>query len=240
MFYSLIYPGLPRSLARANEKQYSDCLPGSPVSRYGHDFTSVIARLESFDAVTCEAFAECSGELFRLLPFRLKLARTTAQPERVASYRERLAALGLPDSGWTSLVLRRGMQHPLRSASATPDSATGWEAVDREIEQLAQQGRMDESKAAKLAEGADVEDGREEAPPLPGEGGHDAADDTEALHAEAEQYIRRLDPEEQTRKVILLACACCLSIGRCVPSFCTALAFIFSSRREFPKSLCNV
>ncbi|KWU44170.1 MFS general substrate transporter [Rhodotorula sp. JG-1b] len=98
------------------------------------------------------------------------------------------------------------MQHPLRSASATPDSATGWEAVDREIEQLAHQGRMDESKAAKLAEGADVEEGRE-APP------HDASDDTEALHAEAEQYIRRLDPEEQTRKVILLACACCLSIG---------------------------
>lgn len=137
----------------------------------------------------------------------------------LATYWERLTALGTPGTGWTSLALRRGMQHPLRSASATPDSATGWEAVDREIEQLAQQGRMDESKAAKLAEGADdVEDGRE-APPPPGEGDHGASDDAEALHAEAEQYIRRLDPEEQTRKVILLACACCLSIGRCVPSF---------------------
>ncbi|GAA5951097.1 hypothetical protein JCM8115_005053 [Rhodotorula mucilaginosa] len=50
-------------------------------------------------------------------------------------------------------------------------------------------------------------------PHPPGEGDHGASDDAEALHAEAEQYIRRLDPEEQTRKVILLACACCLSIG---------------------------
>lgn len=112
------------------------------------------------------------------------------------------------------------MQHPLRSASATPDSSTGWEAVDREIEQLAQRGRMDESKAAKLAEGADVEDGREAPPPSD----HDASDDAEALHTEAEQYVRRLDPEEQTRKVILLACACCLSIGRCVPSLHTVLS----------------
>ncbi|GAA5975880.1 hypothetical protein JCM10908_005313 [Rhodotorula pacifica] len=106
------------------------------------------------------------------------------------------------------------MQHPLRSLSGTPDSATGWDAVDREIEQLAQQSRPNES--SKTFSKADRELSNE-APPTTTEGRdeteHDSSEDAEALHAEAEQYTKRPVAVDRTRRMILLACACCLSIG---------------------------
>ncbi|GAA5866555.1 hypothetical protein JCM3774_004013 [Rhodotorula dairenensis] len=105
------------------------------------------------------------------------------------------------------------MQHPLRSLSNTPDSATGWDAVDREIEELARQSRSLATDAEKSGEQADQLRGGRQAPPRAGDSDHDSSDETEEMHRQAEQYAPRSEPAERTLKAGLLACACCLSIG---------------------------
>lgn len=137
------------------------------------------------------------------------------------------------------------MQHPLRSLSGTPDSSTGWDAVDREIEELARQSRSTVADAIKAGGPAGDQSSRQ-APPRAGEGDHDLSDDTEDLHRQVAEYNPRPDPAHPIRTAVLLACACCLSIGRYGPANLLVLACL-RGRRTTPlivvhhqQSLCDV
>jgi len=99
----------------------------------------------------------------------------------------------------------------LGSGTTTPDSATDWDAVDREIERLSASSTFVAVKK------------REPAPhPLEEEEGAAERGEDELLEDEAAAHDSRAAAKLQDRlarrRVVLLGCAAVLSVGSCVLS----------------------
>ncbi|BGP38534.1 hypothetical protein JCM10450v2_002483 [Rhodotorula kratochvilovae] len=95
------------------------------------------------------------------------------------------------------------MSDPLHlSGASTPDSATNWQAVDREIERLAAQSTVLGSDAAAPPRNADEAEDSDDTLRAGGEGHRDGGEVAAKLH---DQLARR--------RVVLLLCASVLSVG---------------------------
>ncbi|GAA6051641.1 hypothetical protein JCM3770_001207 [Rhodotorula araucariae] len=97
------------------------------------------------------------------------------------------------------------MGDPLRgSSTSTPDSATSWSAVDREIERLAARSRFLETEAAAAPL---LDSGDEAVDP------HDAPGRDEDGHGDCSGAVAKLHVQLARRRVVLLMCASVLSVG---------------------------
>lgn len=189
-----------------------------------------VSRLKSSSstATQCAGFDRgCAGEGLQSLWARRSRLNTTLAAVNFARAPHTSRSSSGVELSRSRLDLARArartwepMQHPLRSLTPSPDSsdAVAWDDVDEEIARLAREGREMDAQESEADPAARVE---RSAPPrtsLAGlhedpDGGSQAGD----VQSDDDMLAPRAEGQSDSRRrFVMLACACCLSIGRYV------------------------